>query len=209
MDENVLDRLVDEVVRRIKEDVFIQVEASGRHVHLSRAHVEALFGKGYQLTPVKDLSQPGQFACKERVTIIGPKGKLPNVAVLGPERPETQIEISKTDARILGLNAPIRESGHIENTPGVIIASENAQIQTDKGTIIAMRHVHLTPEDARKFGVKDKEIVQVKLFTDRKLIFDDVVVRVSEKYASYMHIDYDEANACNLGSKTLARIIKK
>ncbi len=209
MDENLLNRLVDEVVRRIKEDVFIEVEASGRHVHLTRAHVEALFGKGHQLTPVKDLSQPGQFACKERVTIIGPKGKLSNVAVLGPERPETQVEVSRTDARILGIDAPIRESGHIENTPGIIIASENAQIQTDKGTIIAMRHVHLTPEDARKFGVKDKDIVQVKLFTDRKLIFDDVVVRVSDKYASYMHIDYDEANACNLGRKTLGRIIKQ
>ena len=209
MDENLLNRLVDEVVRRIKEDVFIEVEASGRHVHLTRAHVDALFGKGHQLTPVKDLSQPGQFACKERVTIIGPKGKLSNVAVLGPERPETQVELSKTDARILGIDAPIRESGHIENTPGIIIASENAQIQTDKGTIIAMRHVHLTPEDARKFGVNDRDIVQVKLFTDRKLIFDDVVVRVSDKYASYMHIDYDEANACNLGGKTLGRIIKQ
>jgi propanediol utilization protein len=209
MNESLLNTLVDEVARRIKEEVFVQVEASGRHVHLSRAHVEALFGKNHSLTPVKDLSQPGQFACKERVTIIGPKGKLENVAVLGPERPETQIEISKTDARILGINAPIRESGHIENTPGVIIASENAQIQTDKGTIIAMRHVHLTPEDASKFGVRDKDIVQVKLLTDRKLIFDDVVVRVSDKYASYMHIDYDEANACNLGPKTLARIIKQ
>lgn len=209
MDEALLDRVVDEVVRRIKDEVFIKVEASGRHVHLSREAVDALFGRGYNLVPVKELSQPGQFACRERVKIVGPKGEFSGVAVLGPERPETQVEISKTDTRVLGIDAPVRESGSTEGTPGITLVGDKGQITLSKGVIIAKRHLHLTPEDAEKFKVKDKETVRVRIFTDRSLIFDDVVVRVSPKFASYMHIDYDESNACNLGSNSLARIVKE
>lgn len=187
----------------------IEVEASGRHVHLDTETKEKLFGKDYQLTKVKDLSQPGQFVCKERVTVVGPKGILNNVVILGPERKETQVEVSLTDAVSLGVKAPVRESGDLLGTPPITLKVGNQEAHLSKGLIVAKRHIHMVPKDAERFGLKDREIVQVQVFGNRPLIFDDVVVRVSEHYCTFMHIDYDEANACGFKKGTLARIIKK
>lgn len=200
--------LVEEVVRVIRLECFVRVEASGRHVHLTREAIHTLFGQGYQLTKIKDLSQPGQYACKERVTLTGPKGSLKNVIVLGPERNKSQVEISLTDALSLGIKPPIKESGQLENTPGIQISTEKASIELKEGLIVAKRHVHMTPKDAKKFDVQDKQIVKVKVFGTRPLIFDDVVVRVNENFATAMHIDYDEANACGFTNDTLGLIIK-
>lgn len=207
--ENLLNEIVQEVVSRVKKEVFIEVEASGRHVHLSEEDVEKLFGKGYTLTKLKDLSQPGQYACKERVTIIGPKSTLKNVVVLGPCRKETQVEISLTDGSILGLKPPIKQSGDLENTLGIKIATEKREIELQKGLMVAKRHIHMSIEDAKKFNVVDNEIVEVKVFGKRPLIFDDVVVRVSDKFKTYIHIDYDEANACAFSKGSIAKIIKR
>ena len=187
-----VDALAVEVVRLLT----IEMEASGRHIHLSRAHVDALFGTGYRLTPVKDLSQPGQFACKERVTLVGPKGELKNVVVLGPERGESQVEVSLTDAVALGVTPPVRQSGDLRDTPGLTVRNGDRMITLDHGLIAAQRHIHMTPEDAARWGVSDNQVVRLKTFTARPLVFDDVVVRVSPKYATMVHLDYDEANAC-------------
>lgn len=206
--ENLLESIVDEVVNRVKKEAFIEVEASGRHIHLSRKDINALFGKGYNLTKLKDLSQPGQYACAERVTISGPKGELKNVIVLGPERKETQVEVSLTDCSSLGLKAPIKQSGDLTNTLGVTVSTEKGSITLEKGLMAAKRHVHMTPDDAKKFNVFDNEVVQVKIFGQRPLIFDDVIIRVNENFKTFMHIDYDEANACGFSKGCLARIIK-
>lgn len=187
-----VDRLAEEIVRLLT----IEMEASGRHIHLSRAHVDALFGVGYKLTPVKDLSQPGQFACKERVTLVGPKGELKNVVVLGPERKESQVEISLTDAVSLGIAPPVRQSGNLKGTPGLTVRVGERMITLDHGLIAAQRHIHMTPEDAARWGLSDDQTVKLKTFTERPLVFDDVVVRVSPNYATMVHLDYDEANAC-------------
>lgn len=187
-----VDALAAEIVRLLT----IEMEASGRHIHLSRAHVDALFGVGYKLTPVKDLSQPGQFACKERVTLVGPKGELKNVVVLGPERGESQVEISLTDAVSLGITPPVRQSGDLPNTPGLTVRNGERIITLDHGLIAAQRHIHMTPEDAARWGVADNQTVRLKTFTARPVVFDDVVVRVSPKFRTMVHLDYDEANAC-------------
>lgn len=172
------------------------VETSARHVHLSQEHLEILFGKGAELTKKKDLSQPGQFACEERVTVVGPKKEMPNVSILGPVRPETQVELSATDARSIGIAAPIRESGDVKNSGPCKIIGPKGEVEISEGVIIAKRHIHLTPETAAERNVKDKDIVWVKIDTEgRKAILGDVVVRVSEKYAPAMHIDTDESNA--------------
>lgn len=172
------------------------VETSARHVHLSQEHLEILFGKDAKLTNKKDLSQPGQFACEERVTIVGPKKEMPNVSILGPVRPETQVELSATDARSIGIAAPIRESGDVAGSGACKILGPEGEVEINEGVIIAKRHIHLTPETAAEMNVKDKDIVWVKLDTDgRKAVLGDVVVRVSEKYAPAMHIDTDESNA--------------
>lgn len=205
---NSLDYIIKEVVNRVKNELFIEVEASGRHIHLSQVHIDILFGNGYSLTKLKDLSQPGQYACKERVTITGPKGSISNVIVLGPSRPSTQVEVSLTDAVALGVKAPVKESGSIENTPGIKISTDRGSIEIDKGVIVAKRHIHMTPEDASKFGVANKQIVNVEVLGNRPLIFKDTVVRVNEKFNTYMHIDYDEANACGFTKGTLCRIVK-
>jgi propanediol utilization protein len=174
----------------------IPIEASGRHVHLSRGDLDALFGCGHKLTRRGDLSQPGQFSCGERVRVAGPKGEFPSVIILGPERPETQIEISLTDANILGVNAPIRLSGDTAGTPGIRIIGPAGEVETKYGVIAAKRHIHMTVEDAESYGVSDGQIVSVRIYGDRGTTFHDVVLRVSPKFATYMHIDYDEANAC-------------
>ena len=189
----------------------IKLEVSARHVHLTQEAVEALFGKGHTLTVKKELSQPGQFACEERVTVVGPKKTFENVAVLGPVRSSSQVEFAKSDCFALGIMGAIRESGDIEGTPGVELRTENGSITLDKGLIIAKRHIHMTPDDAEEFGVKDKDIVNVEVDSnDRKLIFGDVVVRVSDKFSLAMHIDTDEGNAVNVGNGdgTKIRIVK-
>lgn len=205
---NLVEDIIAEVITRVKKEAFIEVEASGRHVHLCKEHIDLLFGKDYELTQIKELSQPGQYACKERVTITGPKGSLKNVIVLGPARKATQVEVSLTDATVLGIKSPVKESGNIEGTPGITISTERASITLDKGVIVAKRHIHMTPEDAEKFGVKDKEIVGARIYGARPLIFDDVVIRVSKDFRTFMHIDYDEANACGFTKGTLCRIVK-
>ena len=169
----------------------ILVETSARHIHLTQEAVDVLFGKGYALTNKKDLSQPGQFACEEKVTLVGPKGEL-KVSILGPTRPADQVELSFTDARTLGLKVvPVKESGDVAGTPGLKLVGPAGEVDMAEGTIVAKRHIHMTPADAECFGVADKQIVKVKLNTARPLIFDDVVVRVSPKFALAMHIDTD------------------
>ena len=173
------------------------VETSARHLHLTQAAVDALFGTGYQLTKKKDLSQPGQYACAEKVEVVGPKGSL-MMSILGPTRPESQVEISYTDARALGVTAPIRESGDIAGTPGITLKVGENTLTLEEGVIIAKRHIHLTPEAAAEFGVADKEVVKVKVSgTGRTTIFDDVVIRVKDSFAPAMHIDTDECNAAD------------
>ena len=175
------------------------VETSARHIHLSREAVDVLFGKGYELTKKKDLSQPGQYACAEKLTVVGPKGTL-KASILGPTRPASQVEISLTDARSIGVTAPIRESGDTAGSGACKLVNPDtgAELELSEGVIAAKRHIHLTPEAAADLGVADKEIVNVKVSSDseRSVIFGDVVVRVSEKFAPAMHIDTDEANAC-------------
>ncbi|MCB6480195.1 phosphate propanoyltransferase [Streptococcus sp. 210928-DFI.4.42] len=204
--ENIIDKVIDRIQNEL--DSSFEVEASGRHVHLSRKELDALFGTGYELTKAKDLSQPGQYASKERLTVVGPKGAFHNVVILGPVRKESQVEVSLTDCLQLGVKAPIRESGDIEGTPGIVLVNGDKSVSLDKGLIVAKRHVHMTPEDAEKLGVKNHDIVKVKVEGARPLIFDDVVIRVSPKFATYMHIDYDEANACGFSKGIRGRIIK-
>ena len=179
-----------------EQDVEILVEASARHVHLTEEEIETLFGKGYKLTPVKKLTQVGQFACKERVTLIGPKNIYRNVAILGPARKETQVELSLTDARFLGVNAPVRMSGDLRDAADIIIATEKESIAAKGCAIVAQNHIHMTPDQAKQWCFTDGEEVSVKMSTARPLTFDGVVVRVSETAGLAMHIDFDEANAC-------------
>jgi len=187
----------------------ILVETSARHVHLSAEHIEALFGKGATLTHKKDLSQPGQFACEERVTVVGPKKSIPNVIILGPARPATQVEISLTDARTLGVTAPVRESGDIAGSGACKLVGPAGEVEIAEGVIAAKRHIHITPADAEEFGVSDKEIVSVKIESDgRTTVFGDVVVRVSPKFAAAMHIDTDESNAACAFGECYGEIIK-
>ncbi|WP_291578597.1 ethanolamine utilization phosphate acetyltransferase EutD [Clostridium sp. UBA6640] len=203
--------IIDEVVKRlqgIEEDNTVLVEASGRHVHLSQEDVDTLFGKGYQLTNKRELSQPGQYLCEERVTLIGPKGTLQNVSVLGPVRGKTQVELSKSDAVSIGVNAPVRMSGDIKGTPSIILATPKAVLRIEEGVIAAKRHMHITPEDAAKFGVKDQEEVKIKVGGERGLIFENVAVRVSSKFRTAIHLDYDEANACGFTKELRATIVK-
>ena len=172
----------------------ILIETSARHIHLSREHVEILFGAGYQLTKKKDLSQPGQFACEEKVTVVGEKGSL-KASILGPERSASQVEVSLTDARSIGVKAPIRESGDVAGSGACKLVGPCGEVELTEGVIAAKRHIHLTPAAAEEFGVADKQIVKVKTNGLRPLIFDDVVVRVNANFAPAMHIDTDEANA--------------
>ena len=185
------------------------VETSARHVHVTQQDLETLFGAGYQLTPKKNLSQPGQFACEERVDVVGPKKTLSRVSILGPVRPETQIELSLTDARSIGVAAPIRESGDIKGSGACKLVGPQGEVELTEGVIAAKRHIHMTPEDAKEFEVEDKQIVSVKIATEgRSLVFGDVVVRVSPKYALAMHIDTDESNAAACAGTVMGEIVK-
>lgn len=184
------------------------VETSARHIHLSQEAVEILFGAGHTLTKLKDLSQPGEFACEERVTIIGEKSEIKNVIILGPTRANTQVEMSLSDARSAGIVAPIRESGDLENSGSCTLAGPNGSLTLEKGVIVAKRHIHLTPQDAKEMGVENKEIVSVNINSqDRSLVFGDVVCRVHENFATAMHIDTDESNAVG-GGKLTGTIVK-
>ncbi|MBI4979629.1 MAG: phosphate propanoyltransferase [Spirochaetes bacterium] len=176
----------------------IPISASARHVHLSRAHVGALFGAGHQLTRRSDLSQPGQFACEETVTLVGPKGMIERVRVLGPERPESQVEISRTDEIKLGIDAPVRASGKTDGTPGLELRGTSGSVVLEHGVIEAARHIHMSPDDAARFGVKDGDCVLVRVGGERGIIYDDVLVRVHKDFRLDMHIDTDEANAADL-----------
>ncbi|NNE01003.1 MAG: phosphate propanoyltransferase [Pirellulaceae bacterium] len=182
-------------------DRSIPVAISARHLHLTQETVEALFGAGHQMTPLKPLSQPGQFAAEEQVTLVGPKRSIENVRVLGPTRSVNQVEISRTDEFYLGIDAPIRASGDVENSPGItLIGSEGRRVTIDRGVICAWRHIHMTPDDARAFGVKDQDVVDVDVGTngERSLTFGDVLIRVKPTYKLEMHIDTDEGNAAEL-----------
>lgn len=185
------------------------VEISARHVHVTKETLETLFGAGYELTPKKDLSQPGQFACEERVTVVGPKKEIAGVSILGPCRSADQVELSATDARSIGVKAPIRESGDVAGSGACKLVGPCGEVELSEGVIVAKRHIHMTPEDADVLGVKDAEIVNVKVTTDgRSLIYGDTVVRVSPKYALAMHVDTDEANAAAIPGSCMATIVK-
>ncbi len=185
----------------------VPVGLSNKHLHLSAADLEKLFGKGYELTPVKDLKQPGQFAADEKVDIVGPKGTLKGVRVLGPVRPETQVEISKTDARVIGIDAPVRESGKLDGTPGIKLVGPAGEVELEKGVIVALRHVHLSPDQAKEAGVKDKQIVSIKFEGERGVIFNNVLVRSGQGHEKEIHLDTDEGNAAGLSNGDLGEII--
>lgn len=196
---------LEELTNQIMACLFVELEASARHVHLTKEQALRLFG--HDLTPKRPLSQPGQFLAQERVTVVGPKGELNHVAVLGPARKEAQVEVSMTDARILGLQPPIRESGKVAGSPGAVLRSEKAELAIEQGVIIAQRHLHLTPEDAARFQVADRQVVRLQVFTERPLIFQDVLVRVRPDFATRAHLDFDEANACAMQPGDLGRIL--
>ena len=186
----------------------VLVETSARHVHVTREVLDILYGEGYELTVKKMLSQPGQFASAERVDVVGPKKTLTGVSILGPIRPETQVELSLTDARSIGVTAPVRESGQIAGSGACKLVGPKGEVEITEGVIAAKRHIHMTPADAAEFGVTDKQVVSVKIDSDgRSLTFGDVVVRVSEKYALAMHIDTDESNAGCVAPGTMGEVI--
>lgn len=185
------------------------VEISARHVHVTKETLEVLFGKGYELTVKKELSQPGQFASNERVTVAGPKKELAGVSILGPCRSADQVELSATDARSVGIAAPIRESGDVKGSGACKLVGPAGEVELKEGVIVAKRHIHMTPEDAEKFGVKDAQIVKVAINTaERSLVFGDTVVRVSPKYALAMHVDTDEANAAAIPGSCMGTIVE-
>ena len=188
----------------------ILVETSARHIHVTKETLEILFGKDHELTKKKDLSQPGQYACEERVTVVGPKKELANVSILGPCRNADQVELSATDARSIGLPIVIRESGDVAGTPGCKLVGPCGEVEIKEGVIVAKRHIHLVPETAEKLGVKNKDIVWVKINTpERKAVLGDVVVRVSETFADAMHIDTDESNAIGATPELYGEIVKE
>ncbi|MDE3840946.1 propanediol utilization protein [Bacillus methanolicus] len=189
--------------------MLIPVGVSNRHIHLKREHMDVLFGKGYELTKMKDLSQPGEFAANETVKVVGTKGEFPNVRILGPLRNLTQLEISKTDSYILGVKAPLRSSGNILGTPGIKIVGPKGELEIEEGVIVAERHIHMTPEDAEKFGVNNGQYVSVKTEGERSLVFNKVLIRVKDTYALDMHIDTDEANAAGLKTGDKVQIVNE
>ena len=201
MEKQELQSLAEAVLGQL----FLELEASGRHVHVTKDQAIALFG--HPLTPKRPLSQPGQYLANERVSVIGPKGSFENVAVLGPERKEAQVEISLTDGRTLGIDAPVRLSGDVAGSPGAVLEGSRGRVEMRQGVVAAKRHIHLTPEDAARFGVKDRQNVKLKVYTSRPCVFEDVTVRISPDFASYVHLDYDEANACGFIKGDLGRIL--
>ena len=201
MDQQTLDTLA----LRLTKLLFVPLEASGRHVHLTAQQTKTLFG--HPLTPKRPLSQPGQFLANERLTIVGEKGEFTNVAVLGPERKEAQVEISLTDGRTLGVTPPVRMSGDTRDTPGITLKGPLGSITLPHGVIAARRHIHLSPGEAAHFGVTDGQNVSLQTFTQRPAVFQDVTVRVHPQFRAAVHLDFDEANACGLGKHSLGRIL--
>ena len=201
MEKTELQAVVDKVLSRL----FIELEASGRHVHVTKEQAKTLFGR--ELTPKRPLSQPGQYLANERVTVVGPKGEFQNVAVLGPERKEAQVEISLTDGRSLGIQPPVRLSGDVKDSPGAVLVGPFGRITLDRGVIAAQRHIHMRPETAKAMGVENGQTVRLQVYSARPLIFDDVAVRVSPDFADFVHLDYDEANACGFAAGDLGRIL--
>lgn len=209
--QEMIKKITVEVLKRLTEgndDESIPIGVSNRHIHLSQDDLEILFGQGYELTKLKDLKQPGQFAAEERVAVIGPKGKFENVRILGPTRAQTQLEISLSDGFKLGIKAPVRESGKIEETPGITIKGPKGSIQKYRGVIAALRHIHMPREYAEKYGFEDNSMVNVLAEGTRKVVFYNVLIRVSEKYALEMHVDTDEANAAGLSNGDKVKIIR-
>lgn len=186
----------------------IPVGVSNRHVHLTQSDLETLFGKGYELTPKKDLSQPGQYAAEETVTLIGPKKSIANVRILGPVRPQTQVEISRADSFVLGVTAPVRDSGSINGTPGIIIEGPKGKVELKEGVIIAQRHLHVHTDEANELNLKNGDYISVKFDGERSVIFNNVLVRVSPKFAKDLHLDIDEANAAAISNGDLGTIVR-
>ena len=183
---------------KLTAETSVMIGISNRHIHLTQEHVNILFGPGHDLTPLKELKQPGQYAAQETVTIVGPKGAIEGVRVLGPVRSKSQVEISQTDAYKLGVKPPVRDSGRIEDTPGIDVIGSKGRVNLTRGVILAARHIHMHPSDAAALGLKDKDKVRVAVPGERGLIFENVLIRVSPKYSLEMHVDTDEANACLL-----------
>ena len=200
-----MDQLAQRIAQALQERLFIELEASGRHVHLTREDALALFG--HPLTEKRPLSQPGQFVCNERVSLVTPKGRFDRVAVLGPERSECQVELSKTDCVSLGIEAPVRQSGNTAGTDGITLENGDRRLTLESGVIVAQRHIHMTPEDAASRGVTDGAVVRLKALTARPVVFGDVVVRVSPKFRTFAHLDYDEANACGFAPGDLGMLV--
>lgn len=193
------------LISALTKRLFLELEASGRHVHVTPAQALTLFG--HPLTQRRPLSQPGQYLANERVRIVGEKGEFRDVAVLGPERSKAQVEISLTDGRTLGITPPIRPSGSVAGSPGITLVGEKGKVVLSEGVIAAQRHIHMCPQDAVHWGVRDGDRVRLAVYTARPLVFADVLVRVSDKYATFVHLDYDEANACAMRAGDLARIV--
>ncbi|HZG82528.1 MAG TPA: phosphate propanoyltransferase [Brevibacillus sp.] len=187
----------------------IPLGVSNRHVHLSLEHVERLFGKGHSLTPLRELSQPGQFACEETVTLVGPKGSIHGVRILGPARTQTQVEISRTDGYVLGVAAPLRMSGDIEGTPGLVLVTGRGTVVLEKGVIVAKRHVHMSVQEAQQFQVQDGDSLILETQTDRPIVYPDVIVRVDPRFALDFHVDLDEGNAANVKTGDRVKVIGK
>ena len=185
----------------------LPIALSNKHIHLSQADIDVLFGQGYELTHKKDLSQPGQFACEEMVEVVGPKGST-KMRVLGPARPESQVEVSLADARGLGIAVPVRQSGDTEGTPGCKLVGPKGEVEMTKGVIVAARHIHMSLEDAERFGVKDKDVVSVQTTGERALLFNNVLVRANAAFALEMHVDLDEGNAAGVKNGDLVELVK-
>ena len=201
MESAEIEALTQAVMRRL----FVPLEASGRHVHVTEKEAMTLFG--HKLTPKRPLSQPGQFLSNERVAGVGPKGALHNVAVLGPERQEAPVETSLTDGPALGITPPVRMSGDVTGSPGVTLVGPIGQVDLKQGVIAAQRHIHVSPEDGTRLGLRDKQVVKLRTFTQRPVVFDDVVVRVHKDFATSVHLDYDEANACGFQNGDVGRLL--
>jgi len=200
-------RLLDDNINKTKCENEIPIESSARHVHLCQSDIDKLFGLGYRLTPKKDLSQPGQFLCEERVELVTGKSEISNVAILGPVRSKTQVEISITDARVLKINPPIHLSGNLDCAEDIFIISGKKMIEAKTSVIVAQNHIHMTPEDADKLGVYDGQCVRIQVNSDRAVIFDKVPIRIDKNFKLAMHIDFDEANGCNLTKNGFGRIL--
>ena len=185
----------------------VPIGVSARHVHLSEEHISILFGTGYELKPFKPLSQPGEFSAQETVIVEGPSGKFENVRILGPARSRTQIEISRTDSYTLGIPAPLRDSGDLDGTPGAVIRGPNGAVTLQEGVIVSARHIHLHTKDAEAWNIRDRQLLRVRVGGERSLIFENVMARISDRFALNMHIDTDEANACGVKTGDLAEIL--